>query len=195
MHLVLLGHHLFDDLGEGVVAGVRREGMVFVYGNRLRVKPDAHHRVAAEEQHLFDVLTAAGFEDVESAADADIEERVRVLLGRGQLHHRSAAPHHLGDRFGIGNAAVDGGDPVARQWRLMHQGADVQATPMQHVQYAATELTATAKNSDCLDVHAGEFTHRRQRRQEHWRRRRVSFMGLDQPIGLGHLRNAGGVAG
>ena len=104
MDAILLGHGLLDDLGEGVVSGISGEGVLLVDGFRLRVKPDAEGRVTTEEDELSDRVLAAGFEDVESAFDADVEEGVGVFLRCGHLHDDVSPLNDLINGLGIRDA-------------------------------------------------------------------------------------------
>ena len=92
--------------------------MILVDGDGLRVEPDPVCGIAAKEKELLHLLLPAGLEDVKGALHTHVKEGIRVLLRRRELHDEVGTAHRFLDRFRIGDAPLDRGDP-----RALHRGA------------------------------------------------------------------------
>jgi hypothetical protein len=112
----LFEHHLFENLGERVAAGIGHMRRIFGYRSLAAIMEMSNPRIAADQNELPSRGTLAEFfEQPEQPFHSDVDHIVRRLLAGCQMKDVSDVLHCLRDGLAIGNRSSHDGKPVVFQ--------------------------------------------------------------------------------
>ncbi len=144
LDVVLLQHHLLEDLGQRVAAGVRAVRLRLGDRDRVRVEEVPHAGVAADQDELAKRLARARcLEQPEQAFDGHVHDRLRRLLAGRQVQDVGDARHRFVDGAAFGDRARRHLEPRPRgQLAVVAQRAHHRARVSRIVEQACDESLA-----------------------------------------------------
>ena len=109
---ILFEHHLFENFGKGIAAGISAVPLLLGNGQGMRVEKMSQGSIAADQDDLFESRAAAGlFQQPEQTLDRDIHHIVGSFLTGGAMQYVRNALDGCMHNGPIRDAALDNLQP------------------------------------------------------------------------------------